>query len=173
MLAAVPAGQPHGTMDGVPLRVLSIVAVVGLAACGGSAGPAGCPPGSVVPLTIGSGSGAFRMQVEIADDEGERATGLMGRTALPEGTGMAFLYDEPAENGFWMKDTTIPLSIAFWGEDERISDVLDMEPCTEDPCTVYEPAHPFVGAVEAVQGSFEEAGVGVGDRVAIEEVACA
>jgi uncharacterized protein len=66
---------------------------------------------------------------------------------------------------FWMKDTVIPLSIAFWDDDGRIVSILDMDPCTEDPCPTYGPDEPFVGAVEVDPGTFERHGVTPGDRV--------
>jgi uncharacterized protein len=66
---------------------------------------------------------------------------------------------------FWMKDTVIPLSIAFWDDDGRIVSVLDMDPCIEDPCPTYGPDEPFVGAVEVDPGTFERHGVTLGDRV--------
>ena len=127
----------------------------------------------MLPATVGSGSDALTLRVEIADDAGERATGLMGRSSLAMDRGMAFLYEDPVLNGFWMKDTSIPLSIAFWGRDGRISDMLDMEPCVKDPCTVYEPAHPYVGAIEVAQGVWDRAGIRIGDRVRVTGIGCA
>lgn len=105
------------------------------------------------------------LEVEVADEPAERSVGLMGRTSLPEDRGMVFLFDGPVSTSFWMKDTLIPLSIAFWTEDQRIVAILDMEPCEADPCPTYGPGVPFVGAVEANQGWFERNGVRVGDGV--------
>jgi hypothetical protein len=72
-----------------------------------------------------------------------------------------------------MKDTLIPLSIAFWAEDRRIVAILDMQPCREEPCEIYRPGVTYVGAVEANVGYFEEHDVEVGDPVELIEVACA
>ena len=96
------------------------------------------------------------LDVQIADTSDERQTGLMGRESLSPYDGMAFLWEEPVVSSFWMKDTLIPLSIAFWD---------DMDPCTQDPCPSYGPDEPFVGAVEVDRGALEERGVTVGDRV--------
>jgi len=90
---------------------------------------------------------------------------LMGRESLSPYDGMAFVWEEPVVSSFWMKDTLIPLSIAFWDDAGRIISILDMEPCTADPCPSYGPDEPFVGAVEVDRGALEERGVTLGDRV--------
>jgi uncharacterized membrane protein (UPF0127 family) len=64
-----------------------------------------------------------------------------------------------------MKDTLIPLSIAFWNESGAIVAILDMEPCPDDECPSYDPGVDFVGALEVNQGFFDEHGIDVGDRV--------
>ena len=92
----------------------------------------------------------------------------MGRRSLPPDAGMVFLEDGPTDASFWMKDTLIPLSIAFWGSDERIVDLQDMEPCRADPCPLYRSTAPYVGAVEANRGFFEAHGVTLGDLVRLD-----
>lgn len=111
------------------------------------------------------------LRVEIANGPEERARGLMGRTSLDADRGMAFLFEEPVINAFWMKNTRIPLSIAFWDADARIVDVLEMTPCPEDPCPIYRPGAPYVGAVEANAGYFAKHGVRIGDEVELREIA--
>jgi len=64
-----------------------------------------------------------------------------------------------------MKDTLIPLSVAFWDEDGWIVGIQDMEPCTEDPCPTYGSPEPYVGALEVNEGFFAEHGVTTGDRI--------
>ena len=64
-----------------------------------------------------------------------------------------------------MKDTQIPLSIAFWRAGGRIVSIMDMPPCRVDPCPSFRPATPYVGALEVHRGFFERHGVEVGDRV--------
>jgi uncharacterized membrane protein (UPF0127 family) len=91
----------------------------------------------------------------------------MDRTSLAADRGMVFLFDEPGDGGFWMKDTTIPLSIAFWDEHGRIVATLDMDPCRGDPCPLYSPGVTYVGAVEANRGYFVAHGISTGDRVAL------
>ena len=134
------------------------------AACGSSPDPN--PSTSVAAtLAIGTASGVRSFDVEVADTAAERAKGLMDRESLSPYDGMAFVWAEPVESSFWMKDTLIPLSIAFWDEDGKIVSVMDMEPCEADPCPTYGPDAPYVGAVEVGQGEFERRGVGVGDTV--------
>jgi hypothetical protein len=106
--------------------------------------------------------------VEIADTEDERAQGLMGRTELAGDAGMLFVYDAPTSGSYWMKDTLIPLSIAFIGEDGTVNTIRAMTPCTTDTCRTYAPREPYVYAMEMNAGWFERNGIEVGDPVAVE-----
>lgn len=161
--AMIPTGLPRGTMERVR-RTFALLVAAGLvlAACG-SADPAVSNDGAT--LAIRTADDLVELDVEVADDEAERATGLMHREELAPFDGMAFVWDEPVSTSFWMKDTLIPLSIAFWDEQGRIVAILDMEPCEADPCPTYDPGASFVGAVEVRQGLFELRRIGVGDRV--------
>jgi uncharacterized protein len=140
-------------------------ALLFFSACGGDSGGGG-PRGPT--LVIETDGGDVEVAVEVADTEEERAQGLMGREDLPADAGMVFLVEEPIPSGFWMKGTLIPLSIAFWGPDERIFRILDMDPCRATPCTVYDPQGEWVGALEVNQGFFQEQSVEVGDAVRLE-----
>lgn len=122
-------------------------------------------PNASAALSIGTDEGTVSLDVQVADTQSERQTGLMGRESLSPYDGMAFVWGEPVVSAFWMKDTLIPLSIAFWDEDGRIISILEMIPCTDDPCPSYGPGEPFVGAVEVGRGTFERHGVALGDRV--------
>ncbi len=115
-----------------------------------------------------SGSGEVRVRVEIADDDFERGRGLMYRTALAENRGMLFVYEVEQKLSFWMKNTLIPLSIAFMDAEGRIVDIQDMEPLDDDPPS-YVSAEPARYALEVNQGFFEERGVKVGDRAELPE----
>jgi uncharacterized membrane protein (UPF0127 family) len=68
-----------------------------------------------------------------------------------------------------MKNTLIPLSIAFYDVDGTILRILDMEPCRSDPCRVYDPGVRYAGALEVNQGAFERWGVREGDRLELRE----
>jgi uncharacterized protein len=120
-------------------------------------------------IVIESEDDTVRVDVEVADDERERRIGLMGRRSLPADAGMAFVFPKPTGTSFWMKDTLIPLSIAFWDEAGEIVAILDMEPCTEDECPSYDPGVDFVGALEVNQGFFREHGIVIGDLVRLVE----
>jgi uncharacterized protein len=118
---------------------------------------------STAAILFGDGPNQASLEVEVADTPDERERGLMGRDHLPEDQGMVCVWDEPTTSRFWMKDTLIPLSIAFY--DDRVVAIMDMEPCEADPCPTYGPNVPYVGAVEANEGWFERNGVEVGDSV--------
>lgn len=105
--------------------------------------------------------------VEIADTQTEREQGLMGRETLPAEAGMAFVFPQDHRGPFWMKDTLIPLSIAFYSADGRILKILDMEPCRADPCPLYDPRVAYRGALEVNEGAFAGWGISEGDRLRI------
>jgi uncharacterized protein len=144
------------------MRFASLLLLVAVAC--GSAEEVSDPNVSAA-LSIRTDDGTVSLDVQVADTPEERQTGLMGRESLSPYDGMAFVWEEPVAGTFWMKDTVIPLSIAFWDDDGRIVSILDMDPCTEDPCPTYGPDEPFVGAVEVDRGTFERHGVTLGDRV--------
>jgi uncharacterized membrane protein (UPF0127 family) len=147
-----------------PAVVLSLALLLG--SCGGSAPPVDSLPTGV--LHIETGSGPVQVEVSIAETAESRQQGLMGVEEMGEDTGMVFLEEQPVQQAFWMKDTLIPLSIAFWDQENRIQAILDMEPCREDPCELYDPGVTWVGALEVNQGFFADHGIGVGDSVRLE-----
>jgi uncharacterized membrane protein (UPF0127 family) len=137
-----------------------------LVACNHAASPgASSPSHAVVSFAAGP-----TLTVRVADTDEERATGLMDVMALPEGDGMAFVYGSPSTDTYWMKDTLIPLSIAFVGSDGRIVSIRDMTPCRAEPCPTYAAAAPFTLAVEANLGWFREHRIAVGQRAKLEPV---
>ena len=138
----------------------SIFALTFLAACAGDTIEAPDRPPSTVTF---EGTDAV-LHVEIADEAEEQQRGLMGVERLPADQGMAFVWAEPVQSTFWMKDTLIPLSIAFVGESSRVIDVLDMAPCDGDSCPLYGIDEPYVLAIEANLGWFDDHGVDEGDR---------
>lgn len=125
---------------------------------------AGLPLGQVL---LGSDDGEVFVDVEIAQTPEDRQKGLMGRESLPEDAGMMFVYFEPTTASFWMKDTLIPLSVAFIDEEQTIVEIIDMEPCTKDPCPSYSPKSGYTAALEVNMGAFEEWGIGEGDTVTL------
>jgi uncharacterized protein len=141
------------------LALAVFVPLVILAGCGGEKGPR---------VVIATAEGERTVEVEIADTEGERARGLMGRESLDADAGMVFVFPAETSGAFWMKNTLIPLSIAFYDENGRILRILDMEPCRRDPCPLYDPGVSYRGALEVNRGAFRDWGVGEGDTLTLE-----
>ncbi|HEV8338904.1 MAG TPA: DUF192 domain-containing protein [bacterium] len=108
------------------------------------------------------------LQVEVADTAMARSRGLMDRERLAADAGMLFIFEESGRWGFWMKNTLIPLSIAFIDKTWRIVDIQDMAVAPnprEGPFTIYEARAPALYALEVRQGLFKHKGIGVGARV--------
>jgi uncharacterized protein len=156
------------------MRRLAIVAVAALAigagcssARSGSALPQPSPSFNRGTVLIDTGDDTVMLHALFAQNEIEREYGLMNRDSLPEDEGMVFVFFEETASGFWMKDTLIPLSIAFFDVDGNILAILDMEPCpprTSD-CPIYSPDVSYMGALEVNKGAFDRLGVSVGDTV--------
>ena len=109
--------QPRMTCHDVPMRrpLIACVVALSLVSCAKDE-----PTVDAVPVTsavIQTDDGTTRLTVEAADTDSEREHGLMDRTSLGADDGMVFLFDAASSGSFWMKDTLIPLSIAFWDED--------------------------------------------------------
>lgn len=98
------------------------------------------------------------LEVEIADTEQARTCGLMNRETLEEGKGMLFIFDRPAPLSFWMKNTTIPLSIGYFDENRKLLNTADMKPSTKGQVDfpVYPSAGPARYALEVPQGWFNK-----------------
>jgi uncharacterized membrane protein (UPF0127 family) len=126
-------------------RALAVAALLLVTGCG-SDDPAPVPEDGRVSATLGG----VELRLEVADEDAERATGLMRRESVPPGTGMVFLYDEPVEARFYMYDVPIPLRAVFIRDGRVVSSVL-MPPCELDvpqDCPTYGPDEPFDTVVE-------------------------
>jgi hypothetical protein len=144
------------------MRLASGLAILALAVAAGCGG--GLERATAVIETDG---GPVVVEVELAETTEERRHGLMDRGSLPEQAGMLFVYSDDRRGGFWMKNTLIPLSIAFLDGEGRVLALLDMEPCQADPCPVYDPGVAYRLALEVNQGAFAEWGVELGDLVTV------
>ena len=100
--------------------------------------------------------------VEVARTPEERSLGLMGRKHLGKDEGMLFIFEAEGFHSFWMKNTFIPLSIAFIDRDGRIVWMTDLKPLTLDS---HVPPKPILYALEMNKGWFSSHGVKVGDIV--------
>jgi len=106
--------------------------------------------------------GMHRVQTELAVKANERALGLMGRPSLPEMRGMLFVFDRPGVQCFWMRNTLIPLSIAFLRDDGSIVNIEDMQPLKDDSHCSTEPVRL---ALEVNQGWFAKRNITPGMSV--------
>jgi uncharacterized membrane protein (UPF0127 family) len=120
-------------------------------------------PGATVSITNTAGQ-TVDIPVEIADTPAKQEAGLMGRTALAADAGMLFVFDRDQPLSFWMKDTLIPLSIAFINSEGLIVDIQDMQPLDETP---HDSAAPAKYALEVNQGFFAANGIQVGDQAVL------
>ena len=109
-------------------------------------------------LTIGSTT----LTAEIAATEEHRATGLMHRFSLAPDSGMLFVFDVPRVQSFWMRNTYIPLSIAFIDASGTVLNIEDMQPKDERPTFSSSPA---LYALEMRKGWFAQKGITAGARV--------
>jgi len=107
------------------------------------------------------------VKAEIAQTQEERSKGLMYRKELPDGEGMFFVFERDEVLSFWMKNTFVPLSIAFIASDGRIVEIKDMYP--HDESTVHS-SRSVRYALEVPQGWFSRAGVQYGDVVKIPRI---
>lgn len=130
-------------------------AVLLLAAASG----AGADPLLTYPLKIKK----HTLRVEVADTEQARRSGLMFRKELGEDRGMLFVYESEERSAMWMKNTYVPLSVAFIDREGHILNIADMEPLTLD---AHQAAAPAKYALEVNQGWFRARGIKPGDRVA-------
>jgi uncharacterized membrane protein (UPF0127 family) len=131
------------------------------------AAPAPVPSGHLIGVaTFRTSEGTARTSfLAVADTEAERERGLMERTSLARDGGEVFVFGGTVDATFWMKDTLIPLSIAFWDASGTIVDLSEMVPCTADPCPRYGSRAPYTHALEMNAGWFADHGVTIGDTV--------
>jgi uncharacterized membrane protein (UPF0127 family) len=125
---------------------------------------------SALPRTtavLDTGERRVRLTVEVADEASEWRVGLMNRRSLAPNAGMVFLFPRSMRGGFWMKNTLIPLSIAFFDGRGRILRIMVMTPCRADPCPVYDPRVAYRGALEVNRGSFGRWGARRGDTIRV------
>jgi uncharacterized membrane protein (UPF0127 family) len=130
-------------------------------ACAAASEPvptAGQPPLPTVTLVVG----ATPVVAEVADDDAERTAGLMFRSRLGTDQGMVFVYPREAPRAFWMRNTILPLSIAYLDDEGVIVRLADMTPKDETPVPSGAPA---MYALEMAQGWFVSHGVAVGVKV--------
>ena len=104
----------------------------------------------------------WKITVEIADTRETQEKGLMGRESLDEDKGMLFVYDRDSRKSFWMKNTKIPISLAYIATDGTIREIYDMEPLST---RIVESRYSVRYVLEVNQGAFRRHGIKDGDKV--------
>ncbi len=107
-------------------------------------------------------AGMYRIEAELAHTPQARQTGLMHRRSMPTQRGMIFVFTQDAQHCMWMRNTYLPLSVAFVDPEGRILNIEDMKPLTEDSHCAAGPAR---YALEMNQGWFAERGIGPGQML--------
>jgi hypothetical protein len=107
--------------------------------------------------------GKVAVRAEVADEDAERSCGLMFRESLAPDSGMLFIMPVTGPASFWMKNTLIPLSIAFIGPDGTIMEIHDMQPKNEKPVNSTFPRIAY--ALEMQQGWFSKNNIWPGERI--------
>jgi uncharacterized membrane protein (UPF0127 family) len=107
-------------------------------------------------------AGMHLIRAEVAADFATRGRGLMHRKGLAPNAGMLFVFDGPSQQCMWMKNTYIPLSVAFLDEEGTIINIADMQPHSEQThCS----ARPALYALEMTRGWFAERGIKPGAKL--------
>ena len=122
------------------------------------AAPAAAQTLPVTQLT----AGMHVIRAEVAADMSSRSQGLMHRKSLAPNAGMLFIFDEAAPHCMWMKNTYIPLSVAFIDAQGVIINIADMQPHSEQSHCA---ARPAVFALEMTQGWFAQRGIKAGAKL--------
>lgn len=130
-------------------------ALVLIAACGSA-----CAAESPEPIPLHIGKHIFKVEVAVTPQQRER--GLMQRTSLPTNGGMLFVFEQAGRHCFWMRNTPLPLSIAFAGPSGRIINLADMQPLTD---TYHCPSADARYALEVPQGGFQNRGIVPGNQI--------
>ena len=107
-------------------------------------------------------AGMYQIDVQIAQTPEQRQIGLMFRKEMPQSEGMIFVFEQPATQCFWMKNTLLPLTAAFVADDGRIVNLVDMKPMSEDSHCSKEPVR-FV--LEMNQGWFARKNIKAGSKL--------
>ena len=111
--------------------------------------------------------GRTAIEVELANTPEKRQQGLMHRTSLDAEKGMLFIFEKEQYLYFWMKNTGIPLSIAYISSSGQIIDILNLEPYS---LKLVQSSKPALYALEVNRGFFMKKGITVGDTVKLPDI---
>ena len=108
------------------------------------------------------GAGMHQIDSQVAQTPEQRQIGLMWRKSMPTNEGMLFIFEQPSQQCFWMKNTLLPLTAAFMADDGTIVNLADMKPQTTDPHCSKQPVR-YV--LEMNQGWFAKKGIKAGAKL--------
>lgn len=137
-------------------------ALLALLAFGAGCGDGDDSPGDSLKVTVSQGGKTASVRIEVAATSSERQQGLMLRQEMAEDAGMLFLFPRDVRVGFWMRNTYLPLDIAYISADGAVLEIRAAKPLDE---TVLTPAKPYRYVLEVNQGWLERHGLGVGAQV--------
>ena len=128
-----------------------------------------CSPRKPI-VYIHSGDNLYGITVEIADNDQERARGLMERESVPENTGMFFVYPKDIKADFWMKNMKVPIDMIFITSDRVIDTIRhNAPPCSEnETCAHYRSEGEVRYVLEVRAGYAEDKGIEPGDQISFE-----
>lgn len=125
-----------------------------------SAAPAQDAPQSLPMVQLNAGM--HLIHAEVAQTDAQRAIGLMHRSSMPQNNGMLFVFEQAAQQCFWMRNTLIPLSIAFIDDAGKVVNIADMQPMNE---TSHCSTKPVRYALEMNVGWFAKRGIKAGTQL--------
>ncbi|HEY1395592.1 DUF192 domain-containing protein [Roseateles sp.] len=146
----------HAASSVVLSTVLSIAALT-------AAGPAAAQqiPQTGLPV-VELGAGMHLIHAEVARTDEQRAIGLMARKEMAQNAGMIFIFEQPSQQCFWMRNTLIPLSAAFVGDDGTIVNIVEMQPLSDvSHCST----KPVRYVLEMNKGWFDKRGLKAGAKL--------
>jgi uncharacterized protein len=124
---------------------------------------------SIATFTTVTYPNGTRIRAELADTNEKRARGLMFRDQLASDRGMLFVFSEPGQWVFWMKNTKIPLDILWMDSNKKVVDIVENIPgCLGDPCLQYQPAYDASYALEVPAGSIKRLKLAKGMRLSFD-----
>ena len=128
--------------------------------------------GTIAARVTAADGATCDMCLWLAADVATRGRGLMQVTDLGGFDGMAFVYEAPHTTSFTMRNTVMPLSIAFFGADGALLDAFDMEPCVAEPCPSYPTPTDFVVAIEVPRGGLADLEIRAGSMLELLAEGC-
>ena len=155
-----PSAQPPPSPTATP-------SITPVASCPQTAGQTAPPPQSGLPsvaVTVTRNGKTETLAVDVASTGAQRTVGLMSRPRMPESGGMLFLFPNPSSAGFWMRNTLIPLSIAYLAADGTVLAIRDGVPCD---LAILSPGLAYQNVLEVNQGWFQRHGMVVGSVVGL------